>query len=256
MKIQNNFLIFPILFLGINLSGFCSIIDSNADPVTYYVFPSGDDSKSGTTLSEAFKTIAKINVVVQPGDTVCLRSGDYNDPIKPATSGQAGKYITYKAYNDERPILTEITEPKIAIDLASGIDYICVDGLYADGRGEHNTAYKSTINTWLAIGGSYNIIRNCNFHSAKGWYGVEIKETGTYNKILNNRMDLIGNVTITITNNHESKADKVTISGFHNLFGGNHFNRGGHNIIGTSQTARFNVIRNNLIENDLCTQYG
>lgn len=223
---------------------------NNPGPVTYYVSPSGDDANSGTSVSEPFKTIAAANAVVQPGDTVFLRAGDYNDPIQPATSGQAGKQITYKAYNGEKPVLTATKEPKIAIDLVSGIDYICVDGIYADGRGEHFTAYNSTINNWLVIGGSNNIIQNCNFHSALGWLGVEIKETGTYNKILNNRMDLIGTVNIAITNNHESKADMVSIAGFYNLIEGNHFSRGGHNIIGTTQTAKYNVIRNNLIEND------
>ncbi len=257
MKTQNIFIAFLIFLLGTNPYGFCGIVESNAGPVTYYVSPSGDDSNSGTSVSSPFKTIAAANAVVQPGDIVFLRAGDYNDPIKPARSGQAGKYITYKAYGNEKPILTATKEPGIAINLVSGIEYICVDGIYADRRGEHYTAYTSSINNWLVIGGSCNIIQNCNFKSALGWLGVEIKETGTYNKILNSRMDLIGTVNIAITNNKESKADMVSIAGFYNLIEGNHFSRGGHNIIGTTQTAKYNVIRNNLIENDWgdCKRY-
>ncbi len=239
-----------ILFLGSSFSGLCGITNSHTEPVKYYISPSGDDSNSGTSASSPFKTIEAANAIVKPGDTVFLRTGDYNDPIKPARSGQPGKYITYKAYGNEKPILTATKDPKIAIDLVSGIDYICVDGIYADGRGEHYFAYNSTIANWLVIGGSYNIVQNCNFRSALGWLGVEIKETGTYNKILNNRMDLIGTVNIAITNNNESKADLFSIHGDYNLVEGNHLSRGGHNIIGTTQTADYNVIRHNLIEND------
>ncbi len=250
MEKINIFRTLIILFLGSSLSALCGFNEGKAKPVTYYVSPSGDDSNSGTSVSLPFKTIAAANASVQPGDTVFLRTGDYNDPIKPVMSGQVGKYISYKAYGNENPILTATKEPKIAIHLPSGINYICVDGIYADGRGEHYDAYNSTIANWLIIGGSYNIIQNCNFKSALGWYGVEILETGTYNKILKNRMDLIGTVNIAITNNNESKADLFHIHGDYNLVEGNHLSRGGHNIIGTSTTADYNVIRNNLIEND------
>ena len=68
---------------------------------TYYVSNSGNDNNSGTTINSPWKTISKANSILQPGDTINLRSGQYNEAIQPANSGQPGKYITYKSYGGE-----------------------------------------------------------------------------------------------------------------------------------------------------------
>src|SRR5690606_22350345 len=70
----------------------------------YYVAPGGNDGNAGTSPSSAWRTIAKANAAVAPGDTIYLRGGRYvDDPIKPSRSGKAGAEIRYVAYADERP---------------------------------------------------------------------------------------------------------------------------------------------------------
>src|SRR5690606_39096740 len=50
----------------------------------YFVSPDGNDGNAGTSASRPWKTIAKANATLQPGDTVYLRGGTYNDdPIRP-----------------------------------------------------------------------------------------------------------------------------------------------------------------------------
>lgn len=67
---------------------------------TYYVSPFGDDNLPGT-LTEPWKTISKANSVLTAGDTVLIRSGEYQEIISPANGGIAGNPITYKSYPGE-----------------------------------------------------------------------------------------------------------------------------------------------------------
>src|SRR5690606_7666885 len=73
----------------------------------YFVSPGGDNSNAGTSASAPWKTIAKANSALAPGDVVYLRGGKYlDDPIKPARSGTANARIVYAAYENETPVLT------------------------------------------------------------------------------------------------------------------------------------------------------
>ncbi len=61
----------------------------------YYVSPQGDDSNFGTKTSP-FLTIGKAAQLAQAGDVVLIRGGIYYEDVKPAFSGESGKYITYQ----------------------------------------------------------------------------------------------------------------------------------------------------------------
>lgn len=62
----------------------------------YYVSASkGDDSHSGLSLDDAWKTIQKAADVLQAGDTVFIASGIYKEHVVPKNSGHANNYITY-----------------------------------------------------------------------------------------------------------------------------------------------------------------
>ncbi|MCW0483175.1 cadherin domain-containing protein [Gaoshiqia sediminis] len=83
---------------------------------TYYVSSSGgDDSKLGTSESQAWKTLNKVNnLTPRAGDKILFKRGDaWEGTITPKASGTSGSPITYGAYGTgEKPKIygsTEIT---------------------------------------------------------------------------------------------------------------------------------------------------
>jgi hypothetical protein len=73
--------------------------------VTYYVSTSGNDSNAGT-LAAPWRTIQKAANTVQPGDTVQVRAGTYNEVVTLKTSGNSTQgYITFANYPGEAPIV-------------------------------------------------------------------------------------------------------------------------------------------------------
>lgn len=75
-----------------------------ATAATYYVANSGDDGDPGS-LARPWRTIAKANATLEPGDTVLIRGGEYNEAISPERSGTPGNCITYQAYRNETPLI-------------------------------------------------------------------------------------------------------------------------------------------------------
>ncbi len=74
----------------------------------YFVSPNGDDSRSGLSVTEAWKTLDKVNqVAFQPGDQVLFESGSvWNGQLKPQGSGNTGKPVIMSSYGGEaRPVI-------------------------------------------------------------------------------------------------------------------------------------------------------
>jgi len=91
-----------------------------AEPITYYVSPTGSDSNTGT-IDAPFKTIAKARDVVRTVNGnmksdiyVYLRGGTYNITetitFGPQDSGTNGYRIYYMAYPGETPVLSGATK--------------------------------------------------------------------------------------------------------------------------------------------------
>jgi hypothetical protein len=61
------------------------LLGSSAQASVYYISPNGDDSRSGLSVKEAWKTLDKVNqVTFQPGDKVLFESGRvWNGQLKP-----------------------------------------------------------------------------------------------------------------------------------------------------------------------------
>ena len=68
-------------------------IDTKAAGDVYYVSPTGRDTNPGTA-SAPFKTFAKANSVLQPGSTLHIYAGIYNQPLKITKSGTSSDWIT------------------------------------------------------------------------------------------------------------------------------------------------------------------
>ena len=213
----------------------------------YYVAPGGNDGNAGTSPSSAWRTIAKANAAVAPGDTVYLRGGRYvDDPIKPSRSGKAGAEIRYVAYADERPVLTS-GSPKglvVAIDLTDR-SYIVVDGIDVDGVKPGPRAHVNHfVNLYNA---SHNTISNGTFRHANGWHGIRITYEAHHNKLLNNVIDLVGAYDDG-TGNDYGDAIQILRGSHHNLIQGNVITRGAHNLLQVDGPN--NIIIANVFEND------
>ncbi len=98
----------------------------------YYVSVNGSDSNPGT-LQKPFKTIQKAANVVKAGDTVYVRGGTYVGRIYIHTSGSKGKYITFRNYPGETPVITRNDKDfyKQTI-LGEGVSYVRLIGFKID----------------------------------------------------------------------------------------------------------------------------
>ena len=71
-----------------------------ASAATYYVSTTGLDSNAGTSSSQPWKTIAKVNSVpFSSGDFILFKRGEtWSETLIPPSSGNAGSPITFGAY--------------------------------------------------------------------------------------------------------------------------------------------------------------
>ncbi|UCH33795.1 MAG: right-handed parallel beta-helix repeat-containing protein, partial [Armatimonadota bacterium] len=83
----------------------CMLMATCVHGATYFVAPSGADANPGT-LEKPFRTIQRAADVMKPGDTCFARAGVYRETVRPATSGEQGKPITFAAYEDEEVVIS------------------------------------------------------------------------------------------------------------------------------------------------------
>jgi hypothetical protein len=219
---------------------------SAAAAANYYVSPSGNDANNGTSVASAWRTIAKANGVLRPGDTLFMRGGEYvDDPIIPATSGRSGSPITYTAYENERPVLTSrrILGLEHAI-LLRNISYVIVQKIAVDGRApspEATVAHFATLD-----GASYIEIRDSDFKYADGWSGIDLYGNSHHNLIVRNRIDFVG----MYERDGDDFGDSIWIDSdsHHNLVASNYFTHGGHELLRSKGYS--NIVQDNVFDND------
>ncbi|MCQ6562324.1 SGNH/GDSL hydrolase family protein [Paenibacillus mendelii] len=83
---------------------------------TYYVSSSaGSDSNSGTSSTDAWKTLTKVSsMTFQPGDTILLKKGDTwtNETLYLKGNGSIANWITLSAYGTgDRPVISPYASP-------------------------------------------------------------------------------------------------------------------------------------------------
>jgi hypothetical protein len=69
---------------------------------TYFISLNGDDARDGLTPATAWHSVAKVNgTKFSPGDEVRFQKGGvWFEPLKPGSSGEAGKPITFTSYGE------------------------------------------------------------------------------------------------------------------------------------------------------------
>src|SRR4029079_18282599 len=76
-----------------------------ATATTYYVATSGNDANSGKSTSAPFRTVQRAANVVNPGDTVLIRNGNYREDIEAKRGGTASAPVTFQNYPNEHPVI-------------------------------------------------------------------------------------------------------------------------------------------------------
>ncbi|MGC4006532.1 MAG: right-handed parallel beta-helix repeat-containing protein [Pirellulales bacterium] len=171
---------------------------SQLQAAEYFVSPSGDDAAAGT-LERPFATLMRAQDAAEPGDVVQIRGGTYaiketqiaktyriwayvHDMRK---SGAKDRPITYRAYQDERPIFDfSAVKPARRITAfhttGSWIRYVGIEvvgvqvtmtehsqSICFDNEGSHNVFERLSLHDGQAIGvyltrGSHNLFLNCD----------------------------------------------------------------------------------------------
>jgi hypothetical protein len=225
------------------------LLAGTASAADYYVATSGDDSNSGLRRSP-WKTIARANRALEAGDTVYIMPGEYRDQIAPTRSGTSERYIIYRGYGQEPPVITG-SPGRIAIMLDNR-SYVRITGIVVDGKGVYR---KSNLDGWIrAEQSDHIIIQDSSFKNAKGWTAADF-DGSHYSKILNNRFDTVGT---NFDPNHKGDpmaGDMLTLHcADHNLIEGNYFTRAGHSLMVVD--GNYNIVRKNVFENKWSDQSG
>lgn len=181
----------------------------------------------GSGSDMAYNTFSEVET--EPGDTVYLRGGEYDESLIITDSGTPGNFITYTNYEDEEATITGLSL-RPAIDI-SDTSHIRIDRLRID-----------QVTHWLyALNTEYAVISNNYFgnaiHSGHSQKTGLFFQEARFNRIINNTF---------FDNDEDSLA---LIKSDHNLVEGNNFTRAYHTLW-TIKCGSFNVIRNNYFHND------
>lgn len=170
---------------------------TSVEAASWYVSPNGDDSAGGS-LEQPFATVPRAQTAAAPGDTVFLRGGTYHMTedqlvrrrglfarlIVLDKSGAAGRPITYRAYQDEKPVF-DCSEVKPD---GQRVTAFYVGGSWLHLRGIEVTGVQVTIKTHtqsicFESQGSHNILERLAMHDGQaiGIYHVR----GSDNLFLN-----------------------------------------------------------------------
>lgn len=152
---------------------------------TYYISNGGNDSNTGITTSQAWKSLAKVNSwTFKPGDQILFQRGSaFYGSLTVKNSGTSGNPITYGAYGTgNNPVITGFTavtswknlgnniwESTDAVSTLETCNMVTVDGVNtAMGRTPNDGSYY----TFQSHSGSTSITSS-NLTGTPNWTGAE-----------------------------------------------------------------------------------
>lgn len=140
-----------------------TIVPTSSTGMTYYISPTGNDSNSGTTETQAWATFNHAWPYLYPGDTLIMLDGTYYQTLRPnIRNGQPGKYITVKAKNDGKAVIDGqyVRAPVILGGVWPGPigSYFDIEGIVA--KNSNDNVYM------LQDGGNNNILRRVSGYNA------------------------------------------------------------------------------------------
>ena len=142
-------------------------IEVSSTPETgllYYLSKTGNDDNDGVTVDSSWASFSYAWNVLQPGDTLLVRDGTYDETLSPTVSGTADLPITILAENRGGAVIQK-TQDGSAISITSTsaqtIAYITIDGFIARSKGEFSAiSVNSTDNIAEELMTNNIIIRN------------------------------------------------------------------------------------------------
>lgn len=172
------------------------IIKSSLFGLDYYVGPKGSDQNDGSFMNP-FRTLKRASMELKPGDTCYIREGVYREIIRPHRSGEFNNYITYRAYENEKVVLTGSDLLKNWSKKNSDIYYTSMDWsldggnqLFLNGKMLSEASWPSAGESPLfapnkAIVESYNVTNKTVVNSKlpgndKDWIGAKFRCAGGY----------------------------------------------------------------------------
>src|SRR5271157_2730367 len=202
----------------------CAIVfmslNSSAQAKTYFISPNGDDSQSGLSVKEAWKTIDKVNqTTFQPGDQVLFKSGCvWNGQLKPQGSGEAGKPIIMSSYGGEaRPVINIGKAEGAAIRLTNQSGWEISNMEITSGAAPEVGIGRQGI--VAAVQGAnqriqHLVVRDCYIHDVWGQLGGRTPYVGRNSCAILVTAPNRGNATlddVVLENNRIERVDKVGI---------------------------------------------
>jgi Chondroitinase B len=131
----------------------CLLCGESVWAATYYISPGGNDQQDGAARESAWATFAHAWTVIQPGDTLIVLDGIYNQGIEPQVNGTPDAPIIVRADRDGQAFI-DGQDQRIPVYLYR--DYYIIEGIVA--RNGNHTVYF--------ISGSNNILRRVSGYDA------------------------------------------------------------------------------------------
>jgi|WetSurMetagenome_2_1015567.scaffolds.fasta_scaffold137832_1 hypothetical protein len=171
----------PLLLIFLLLFNKClaAPVHAATSANNYYIATSGSDSYPGT-LVQPWKTIRKATGIVQPGDTVYIRGGTYQESNIFYTDATSTANITIAGYPGETAIISGNNYQIPSLNSGNALlqvygDWYIIRNLTITGSGDQG----------LTIHGLHDTIDNVYSHHNWGW---GILMTGDYDLTQNSRI--------------------------------------------------------------------
>jgi hypothetical protein len=221
--------LFFVLFLFIGCGGGGSSGDDTDTQTSddtkvyneYFVSSDGSDSADGSK-EHPFKSIQKALELLEPGDVLSIRGGNYPVGIRITISGTKDKPITIQAYNGEKVVFIGPYGDDKKYDTNRNLfdDSLVVKGNWLIFK---NFEVKNCAEgIYVGGGASHNIFENLSLHD-NYWGGLILTGGASYNTVLN--CDSYYNYDSNTHGQHADgfdirgrKTDKITYIGEENRF--------------------------------------
>jgi Right handed beta helix region len=104
-----------------------------------YVGPAGSDDRDGTSVEQAWRTLAHAATSLRPGQTLYLLPGTYTEPLRLTHGGSADRPVQIRAHGGGRVVLDRSASAEPGIRL-SGAPYVEIEGIEVTGGSGTTTA--------------------------------------------------------------------------------------------------------------------
>ncbi|MGI5817750.1 MAG: PKD domain-containing protein [Armatimonadota bacterium] len=209
------------------------LIAASASPLwaaEYCLSPTGDDANQGTREAP-WRTLAKANEALQPGDTAVFLPGEYVGAIAPANNGTSDAPIVYRS--DEPRAARLIPQASDGAILLDGHEHIAIEDFFVDGADRAD---------WGSIADSRQItVSGCEMRAIGGgsFYNFTVRDS-SHVRLLDNVFDRAAPRCTDMVNILHSS---------HVVFEGNSTSRSGHNTL-TINYSNNVVVRGNVLHNE------